>query len=103
MRVNDEELRQMRVAADAVALKSLFFWQCQVIQGLLMLLPSEQQTLHVKTMLRELSENRIDYMQMTFPEKSAAESDLLAAEVQEASDRWAKEFQACLAPFLEVK
>ena len=99
--MTDEELRQLRVAADAVALKSLFSWQCQVIQGLLLSLPEESRTQSVKVMLRKLAENKADYMQMTFPEKSAAESDLFAAEVQEASDRWAKEFQACVAPFLQ--
>ena len=34
--MTDEELRQLRVAADVVALKSLFSWQCQVIRGLLL-------------------------------------------------------------------
>ena len=95
-----EELRQLRVAADAVALKSLFSWQCQVIQGLLLSLPEEPRTQSVRVMLRKLAENRADHMQMTFEEMSAAESDLFAAEAQEALDRWTKEFQSCLAPFL---
>ena len=99
--MTDEELRQLRVAADVVALKSLFSWQCQVIRGFLLSLPEEPRALSVKVMLRKLAENKADCLQMTFPEMSAAESDLFAAEVQEASDRWAKEFQSYVTPFLQ--
>lgn len=89
--MNDEELRQLRVATDATALQALFSWHLQVIPALLFGMPEEQRTQSVKVMLRKLAETRADYLQMTFPEMSWAESDLWAAEAQEAFDRRAKE------------
>ena len=59
--MKDEELRQLRVAADATALQALFRWQIFVIQGLLLGLPEDPRTQSVKAMLRKLQDARLDY------------------------------------------
>ena len=99
--MTDDELRQLRVAADATALQALFRWQIQLIQALLCGLPEETRTQSVKVMMRKLQEKRLDCSQMTFPEMPWSVSDLWAAEAQDAFDRRAQELEAGVQSFVQ--
>jgi len=96
MQVTNLELKNLQLAADATAARTLMLWAAKLLLGSF----PHQASLRadcVAAVQRKLSLTRADYLQMTFPEMSAAESELWAGEAQEAFDRLAKEFSDCIA------
>jgi hypothetical protein len=95
--VTEDEYKNLRLAADATAARSLMLWAGRLLHDAL---PHEDhlRTECTKVMQRKLAAARADYLQMTFPEMPAAVSDLWAGEAQEAFDRLSKAFWSCLVP-----
>lgn len=90
--MNEQEFKQLRLAADATAARTLMLWADTVLSKTL---PTEP-GLRVECLAawqRKLASTKADYLQMTFPEMSAAVSDLWAGEAQESFDRLAFEFE----------
>ena len=93
--MTENEHQRLRIAADATAARALMIWAAKLLRASLP--PEDHLRAEVLSAVRQkLSLARSDYLQMTFPEMTAIESDLWAAEAQDAFDRLAKEFESCL-------
>jgi hypothetical protein len=77
--MNDLEHKNLRLAADATAARSLMLWAAKLLRAAF---PPEAglRTQTVEAFQRNLARARADYLQMTFPEMPAAASDLWAGE-----------------------
>ena len=84
--MNEQDLKQLRPAAEATAARQLLHKTLPTEPG--------SRAECIAAWQRKLVASRADYLQMTFPEKLAVESDLWAGEAQEAFDRLAVDFEA---------
>jgi hypothetical protein len=90
--VNEQEFKQLRLAADATAARTLMLWAATVLNKTLPTEPNLRAEC-IAAWQRKLASAKADYLQMTFPEMPPAVSDLWAGEAQESFDRLAVEFE----------
>ena len=91
--MNEQEFKQLRLAADATAARTLMLCAAAVLHKTLPTEPNVRAEC-IAALRRKLASAKAEYLQMTFPEMSSAMSDLWAGEAQESSDRLAVEFSA---------
>lgn len=93
--MNKQEQERLQLAARAVAAETLALWAADLLR---LALPHEAglRSQSISAIHKKLALMREDYQQMTFPEMAPVESDLWAAEVQEAFDDLSKRFVSAI-------
>ena len=90
--MNEADLALLRARCEAIAARNVMLWAADLLAGALPERQGQQDTAQMFMIKQKFEHNRNDLSLLTFQELNAAESDLTAAEVQDATDRLVAEF-----------
>ena len=93
-KMNTPGLENARAGARATAARALMLWSASMIASVLPPLGDTLRSASEESLRRKLSDQRSEFLALTFPEMHPVESDLWAQEALEAFDLLAAEFLA---------